>query len=270
MSSVSTSGSLRWHLVEHRGMSGPQNMAWDHTLALECGPESAVLRFYDWSPATLSLGRNEPARSVYSPEEIESQGLGIVRRPTGGRAVLHHRELTYSVCSPIRALGGVRGAYATLNRALATGLRRLGVRVDLAERGPPLSPDAGPCFQRPAEGEVTAGGRKLVGSAQVRMGGTLLQHGSILLHDDQARIARVARGRSEVTGSRPAVLRELLGREVDRDELIGALIAGFVGEVPGDWRGVSGDDRFGSDAVPHSPRADLLEHYASPEWTWRR
>ena len=85
-------------------------MAWDHTLALWCGPDRAVLRLYSWDRPTLSLGRNEPAAQLYSRDALRNRGVGVVRRPTGGRAVLHHRELTYAVCAPIRALGGVRAA----------------------------------------------------------------------------------------------------------------------------------------------------------------
>jgi lipoate-protein ligase A len=267
---VSEERTLRWSLVTHTGLSGAENMAWDHTLALSCGPRTAVLRFYDWSPATLSLGRNEPARRVYSTEALRRHRIDLVRRPTGGRAVLHDRELTYSVCVPLRALGGVRAAYATLNRALAAGLRRLGAPVGLATSGAAVPLDAGPCFQDPAAGEVMADGRKLVGSAQVRMGGVLLQHGSILLEDDQLRIAALTSRGTHATGTGPAVLREILGREVGREELTLALVEGFAEVVPGDWRGPTREDRLEADALPTSPRAELLQHYSSAEWTWRR
>lgn len=267
---MSEEHALRWSLVAHTGLSGPENMAWDHTLAEACERGTAVLRFYDWSPATLSLGRNEPARGVYSAEALRRHGVDVVRRPTGGRAVLHDRELTYSVCAPLRSLGGVRAAYATLNRALAAGLRRLGAPVGLATSGAATPLDTGPCFQDPAAGEVMAGDRKLVGSAQVRMGGVLLQHGSILLEDDQVRIAGLTSQGAPDTGRRPAVLREILGREVARGELTRALVEAFAEMVPGDWRGPTGEDRLGADALPTSPRADLLQHYSSAEWTWRR
>ncbi|MDT8340717.1 MAG: hypothetical protein RQ751_04325, partial [Longimicrobiales bacterium] len=107
-------------------------MAWDHTLAIGLAPGEAVLRLYAWDRPTLSLGRNEPARGVYAPERLEASGVAVVRRPTGGRAVLHHREVTYAVCLPLRALGGPRSAYRLLNQALAAGLGRLGAGVALA------------------------------------------------------------------------------------------------------------------------------------------
>lgn len=264
---------LRWRVRIDAPLPAAENMAWDHTLALSCGVGEGVLRFYAWSAPTLSLGRNEAAVGVYLPERLAAEGVSLVRRPTGGRAVLHHRELTYCVCAPIRALGGVRAAYATVNRALAEGLRLLGVPVALAGPGPSAHPDAGPCFQAPAEGEVMADAAgasrgKLVGSAQVRIGEVLLQHGSILVDDDQALIPHL-RADGDV-GHPPATLRELLGREPHRDDLVRALQEGFARVVPGDWRGPGVDGSFPDHGLPSIPRPDLLELYRSPEWTWRR
>src|SRR5690606_17502269 len=100
---------------------------------------------------------------------VASRAVDFVRRPTGGRAVLHDRELTYAVVVPHRALGGPRAAYRAINEALVMGLRALGVDASVSERGRVLPPDAGPCFQVAAPGEVVADGRKLVGSAQARL-----------------------------------------------------------------------------------------------------
>lgn len=261
--------SLRWHLRLDPPLPGAENMAWDHTLAADLPPGAAVLRLYSWEGPTLSLGRNEPARGVYDPDLLAREGVAVVRRPTGGRAVLHHRELTYAVCAPIRWLGGVRAAYALLNRALAAGLRSLGAPVELAGEGPVLPPDAGPCFQAPAPGEVTAAGRKLVGSAQVRVGSVLLQHGSILLEDDQEWVDQLrVSPQTDEEVTRPATLREVLGRRVGSEELREALLSGFSDVLPGDWRGPDGNDRFRE--LPSTPRPELLEQYASSEWTWRR
>lgn len=263
-----------WRVLVDPPLPGPENMAWDHTLALWCGPGDAVARFYTWARPTLSLGRNEPARGVYLSERLESAGVDVVRRPTGGRAVLHHRELTYSVCVPIRALGGARGTYAAVNRALAEGLRLLGAPVELAGPGPALRPDAGPCFRDPAEGEVLADdprgrARKLVGSAQVRMGQVLLQHGSVLLEDDQCLIPglRTDGGGDE---SRPATLREALGRPVELGEVRAALMRGFASSLPGDWRAAADVGATAGRSIPEAPGADVLERYRSPDWTWRK
>src|SRR5690606_10060386 len=111
---------------------GAYNMAVDEALmdsVREGG--AAVLRFYRWEPACLSLGRNQPAAEWYDRQEIARRGLDVVRRPTGGRAVVHGRELTYSVVTPERMLGTLRRSYATINRAFLTGLQRLGVDATL-------------------------------------------------------------------------------------------------------------------------------------------
>lgn len=263
-----------WRLLVDPPLPGPENMARDHALALSCGSTEAFLRFYTWDRPTLSLGRNEPARGVYLEERLASEGVGVVRRPTGGRAVLHHRELTYAVCVPARALGGARAAYAGINRALAVGLRQLGAPVSLAGPGRAWAPDAGPCFQAPAEGEVMAPGlsgepAKLVGSAQARIGGALLQHGSILLRDDQRRIPEFLAAGGE-TGDRPAVLSRVLGREVALPELTEALAAGFADVLPGDWSAAAVTGRGGAGPLPEAPPFELLARYRSREWTWRR
>lgn len=266
---------LTWRIRIDPPLPGAENMAWDHTLALTCAPSFGVLRFYTWDVPTLSLGRNEPGAGLYRPDRLAEEGVAVVRRPTGGRAVLHHRELTYSVCAPIREMGGVRAAYATVNRALAEGLRLIGAPVALAGRGPAAHPGSGPCFQSPAEGEVMAGpgsraAGKLVGSAQVRIGETLLQHGSILLEDDQGLIARLGEGGDVGPSAPPATLHGVLGRKVGLNELRAGLLKGFSRVVSGHWPEPDTTETTSGSGLPDSPRFDLLERYRSPEWTWRR
>lgn len=292
-------GDLRWLVRVDPPLTGAENMAWDHTLARELPGGAAVLRLYTWLRPTLSFGRNEPATGVYSPGRIDDAGFDVVRRPTGGRAVLHHRELTYSVAAPIRPFGGVRAAYGLINRALAVGLATL-VRefegapvpgtIGLAGPRKPARPDAGPCFRAPAEGEVMALGRKLVGSAQVKIGEALLQHGSILLEDDQLLIpplrdggvwkattqgtledgAATRGGAAAGDANRPAALSEVAGRSVSLEEVREAVVTAFREVVPGDWRPHPGGDRFDAHGLPTTPDDDLLEQYSSDAWTWRR
>ena len=188
---ASAPARLRWRLLRDDPLPGARNMALDHALALTLREGAGVLRLYGWSRPTVSFGRNEPASGVYDAGSGDSRGLDFVRRPTGGRAVLHEHELTYSVVVPLRALGGPREAYRRINEALAAGLSALGVDVEVAERGTAHRPDAGPCFQEAAPGEVVVNGRKLVGSAQARVGPALLQHGSIVLRTDQSALERL-------------------------------------------------------------------------------
>lgn len=175
------------------GAAGATNMAVDQAL-LEGVREGAppALRFYRWSPGCLSFGRNQPVRGRYDADAARSRGIDIVRRPTGGLAVYHERELTYAVAAPVAAIGKPRAAYRTINRGLADGLARLGVPVRLVgDGGPGGELGSGPCFHEGAPGEVLAEGRKLVGSAQRSEGRCILQHGSILLDGDQAEVVEL-------------------------------------------------------------------------------
>lgn len=259
--------------MDHGALPGPENMAWDHTLAAWCPEGVGVLRFYRWDRPTLSLGRNEPAAGVCTPEGVEAAGVGLVRRPTGGRAVLHHRELTYAVIVPDRGLGGPRDAYALINRALARGLVHLGVEARVAEDGTVLTPDAGPCFQSPAPGEVIAGSGKLVGSAQVRLEGSLMQHGSILLHNDQGMIDALGGANRGGAGS-PVALADVLPEVPEVSQLTEAVVRGFAQTLPGrwprDWRAGGPEGTMAAPELPSRPDPGLLQRYASSEWTWRR
>src|SRR5438093_353144 len=173
-------------MLEPAGRSGAANMTIDADLLAETARTGrAFLRLYRSDPPCLSLGRNEPAAARYDRAAIARRGLDVVRRPTGGGAVWHEHEVTYAVTAPIATFGGLRAAYHAIHARLAAALRSLGAGTALAldrPRPPSTALDrAGPCFATPARGEVLLGGRKLVGSAQVREGRAFLQHGSILL-----------------------------------------------------------------------------------------
>ena len=200
---------LHWRLLCDEPLTGARNMALDHALAVSLGEGTAVLRLYRWSRPTVSFGRHEPARDVYDRTLGASLGLAFVRRPTGGGAVLHEGELTYAVVVPLRALGGPRTAYRRINEALAAGLRTLGADVAVSEHGSVRRPGAGPCFQAAAPGEIVARGRKLVGSAQARVGGALLQHGAIVPRADQSALAELTRRGAPAA---PAPLTATAGR----------------------------------------------------------
>ena len=178
---------MEWRLIVDGSAGGAWNMAVDEALAeaVDAGASPPVLRLYRWAPACLSLGFAQPydaADAVF----CAAHAIDVVRRPTGGRAVLHHRELTYSVCARLGRSPFTRdlqAAYQAICRALVAGLRRLGVAAELSgapENGMIKPTQAIPCFIGPAAGEVVVGGRKLVGSAMRRVGDSILQHGSIL------------------------------------------------------------------------------------------
>jgi lipoyl(octanoyl) transferase len=178
---------LRWRLIQDGAMAGAWNMAVDEVLlqGVADGLTPPTLRFYQWSPPCLSLGYFQ-SFEVVDVDACRALGVDITRRPTGGRAILHDRELTYSLTLPAAVLGveaGILPSYHRISRALQAGLAQLGVRTTRApERDGMRSVDQGPiCFDRPSAHEILLDGRKLVGSAQVRRGGALLQHGSILI-----------------------------------------------------------------------------------------
>jgi lipoate-protein ligase A len=163
---------------------------------------------------------------------------------------------------PVGAFGGLKASYRLINRGLLAGIQALGASVELApSTGPALAPDAGPCFRQPAEGEVTAVGRKLIGSAQVRIGGAILQHGSIILDGDQAFLGRIRADTGDVQA--PATLKTLLGFEPEVGVLKEKLQLGLSAVLGGTWQG----DQFRNDEK--SAAEELEGHYLDPDWTWR-
>lgn len=260
---------LAWRVLADEPLTGAANMARDHALATLARPGTGTLRLYRWNPATLSFGRNEPVTVGYRELLRRHPEMGAVRRPTGGRAVIHDRELTYSAVLPAGSCGGLRAAYRRINEALVTGLRGLGVGAERAN-GRALPPDSGPCFMEAAEGEVVVGGRKLVGSAQARIGGAILQHGSLLLVADQTALFANGDGVPRGPGNgaraprRPATLAGLMGEIPPWERLVAALAAGFEHVFGGSWTRAE----MTEDEVALAGRLEM--RYGSREWTWRR
>jgi len=255
--------AMGWRTIVHAvPVPGARNMSLDHALAELSPPGEGVLRLYGWDPPTVSFGRNEPARGRYDLEAAGREGLGFVRRPTGGRSVFHSREVTYCVVLPVRAFGGPRDAYLGINEGLVRGLRTLGCAAEVARQGKVLAPDAGPCFQAPAPGEVMLGGRKLVGSAQVRIGDNILQHGSVILGGDQGALSRLTGGGGDPFP--PATLEGAVGA-VTWNAVAAALAEGMALALGGVWN--EGDVTSAEDARARRLEA---ERYSDEAWTWRR
>lgn len=260
--------AARWRLLDSGAGEGATNMATDHALldraADPDAADEAVLRIYAWTRPTLSFGLHE--RSRIPREAFAAEGVDVVRRPTGGRALLHHREVTYSVTAPVppeASAIGLGASYRAINSLLRNALARLGVLADEApRRGRASAPDGAPCFAEPNVGELVIDGRKLVGSAQRRDARALLQHGSILLADDQGAIARL-RGDASLAAPAAATLVTALGREVSYAEVRDALVSALTETVS-------------APVVPLDP-ATLenritahLPTYRSDAWTFRR
>lgn len=255
---------------------GATNMATDEALLTRARASGDVIvRIYTWQRTTLSFGRHQTACGVYDGARAAAAGFDVVRRPTGGRAVLHAREVTYSVCAPVDTLAPAdappRAAYSRINGLIADALASLGVPVAAATPSARARrPDGAPCFDAPAAGELVVrsdDARKLVGSAQWREGGSLLQHGSILLADDQPLLARCML--DQPPNFAPAAsLEQALGRMPAIDEIAHALFGAakrLAAELGADVERADPDDPAHAREV-----ARLLPRYVDPSWTWRR
>jgi lipoate-protein ligase A len=239
--------------------AGWLNMAIDQALLERAEAGERWLRLYSWDPWSLSFGRHEPAERRYDAERVAALGLSAVRRPTGGRAVWHARELTYAVAAPIEGLGSLRDTHLEIHAMLRDALRALGAAAELAPPRRAVGVDAGACFAATAGGEVMVRGRKVVGSAQLRQGTALLQHGSVLLDDDQAVVAAVTRSHPAPDGSAP--LNRLLDRPATWTDAAEAVV-----EAAG--------RRWGGGVRRSPPRCMLdratlhADRFRSAEWTW--
>ncbi|TVR62617.1 MAG: lipoate--protein ligase family protein [Gemmatimonadales bacterium] len=260
---------LRWRLLRDPPAGAARNMAVDEALA-RCRAEGVgVLRIYRWARPSVSFGRNQSARRIYDPDAFGPLGADVVRRPTGGREVLHDRELTYSLVLPLRTPGGLREVYRLVNAALVEALASLGIGgATLAvPQGRTPSPDAGACFRQPAAGEVVVAGRKVAGSAQVRMGDTLLQHGSLLLAPSTLSLAALVRDAlpAELAPEQEGItVEELSGGPVSFPRVAAAVAAALAGSLGGRWA------RDGLTSEESDRGRELEERYRSPEWIWRR
>jgi len=188
-----------WRLIVTPAERGAFNMAVDEVLLAEtvAGSSPPILRLYNWSPACISLGYAQKAGDI-DLERLKSNGWEMVRRITGGRAILHVDELTYSVLAPLtepRVAGTVLESYQRLAGALMKAIRDLEIPVEMVEEIDRQHFTNGPvCFETPSAYELTVEGKKLVGSAQARRRGGFLQHGAFPLFGDLRRITTVLQG----------------------------------------------------------------------------
>jgi lipoate-protein ligase A len=254
---------MRWHFLLSEPADGATNMALDEALMRRASRTGdAVFRVYSWSSPTLSLGRNQRAAGCYDETAAASLRIGFVRRPTGGRALLHHHEVTYSATLSSADSHSAREAYDFINEVLLSGLNALGVSVAKATNGVSVPPGLRPCFDVPAERELVISDRKLVGSAQWRHEGALLQHGSILVRDDQALINRVLRDPlPDVRAA--ATLSEALGFAPSISDVADALRHALEQRTGGQSTDFDVDEMQAETAL-------LRRAYEDASWTWRR
>jgi lipoate-protein ligase A len=269
-----------WRLiVETEPRSGAANMAVDQAIAVACaaGDSPPTLRFYQWHPPAVSLGRHQPLADI-NLAACRMYGYDVVRRSTGGRAILHTDELTYSVAAPSaepRVSGGVMDAYLRLSNALVAGLQMLGLAVDKAAGDARAGADvSAACFEVPSAYEITASGRKLLGSAQSRRARYMLQHGSLPLRGDITRLIDVLALSTEKAdilrkqfAGRAVTLAQALGRpdsasQVQFARVAQALADGFQSTLNVEFR----PGELTSGELRESARL-IREQYGSPQWT---
>ncbi|MXY94550.1 MAG: lipoate--protein ligase family protein [Caldilineaceae bacterium SB0670_bin_27] len=272
-----------WRLIiEDSPRSGAANMAVDESIAeaAASGDVPPTLRFYRWQSPTVSLGRFQKIADI-DEARVAEQGYDLVRRATGGRAILHVDELTYSVAGPIaepQMSGGVMDAYMRFSDALLSGLTSLGLSAENAGARARAGRDlSAACFEMPSAYEITAGGRKLMGSAQSRREGYVLQHGSLPLWGDVTRLVEVlsltcdGKERLRQQLRRQAItLSEALKLPPDAEQpdflsVAAAMADGFASELDQ----VLEAGALSADELRRS--AELIRvRYADPAWTRQR
>jgi lipoyl(octanoyl) transferase len=273
----------QWRLLDTGPADGFTNMAIDEAILDKYAAEGGLptLRFYTWSPPTLSLGYGQPIESDINLTQCQALGIDVVRRPTGGRAVLHDHELTYSVvirADDPRVTSGVLAAYLTISQALIRGLSYLGIAAELLplRRGAVLpSDDASPvCFATPSSYEVAVGGRKIIGSAQRRARGVIMQHGSIPISHDLDKMRAVFS--SSPRGSRSAHRELEYQAHMTSLQEAGGCVYHYAEVVAALTRGIA--EAWEVDLLPSQLTAaerQLSAHlcatkYRSEAWTWHR
>lgn len=257
-----------WRLLVTQPTDGATNMAIDEALwrGRQAGTSPPTLRFFAWSPPTVSLGYGQPLDRHVDLQACRALGVGLVRRPTGGSAIYHdgpERELTYSVTATAAdlAIGSdLLQTYRWIGAALLRGLQSLGAPAELVPERPPDGPAPAFCFARTGVFEIEVGGRKLVGSAQRRQGDAFLQHGAVLLGVDEPRLRTLFPTTRDPLATL-TTLQSALGRRPSFDEVADALARAFEEEHGLDLRprGLSEDETTRVEAL-------VTDRYASPAW----
>lgn len=269
-----------WRLLVTPPATGAWNMAVDEALlaAAVRGDSKPVIRLYSWQPACLSLGYAQRVRDV-DLDLLKQNGWDLVRRVTGGRAILHTDEITYSVLAPLtepRVAGTVLESYQRIANALIVAVRRLGIPVEMvtdADTSASAAASKGPvCFEVPSAYELTVDGKKLIGSAQSRRKDGFLQHGAFPLHGDLRRITHAlvysdeqerAQAGEKVL-ARAATAESVLGTRLDWDIAAKEMVSAFENALEIDLvpSTLSGEEEAAVDSLVESK-------YANWDWTGR-
>ncbi|HZW83257.1 MAG TPA: lipoate--protein ligase family protein [Candidatus Deferrimicrobium sp.] len=267
----------KWRLIHSGYTSGARNMAIDEAITVAVGEGSVppTIRFYGWNPPCLSLGYAQKAGEV-EWEVCRQYGVDVVRRPTGGRAILHDQEVTYSLTAPEEdplVSGSILESYLKISRGLLAGMEKIGIKAEIVSHKDLSGLGTGACFDSPSFYELVVQGRKAVGSAQTRKNGTVLQHGSIIRELDVEQLFAVLHfPKSEIRArmkeafkNKACSLQEVAGRSLTDQEIIQAMGQGFA-------EGLGIDLVTGSLSKRELELAEELElnKYNSVEWNQKR
>lgn len=234
-----------WRVIKSPPASAEFNMALDEALLYSSSQKLSppTLRLYSWQPPAISIGYAQKFADV-DREALSHNNWGIVRRPTGGKAILHIDELTYSITAPLdepMMAGSLLDSYRRISAALQRSLELLGVATAADQQYPNLSGQKSTdavCFKTPSNFEITWNGKKLIGSAQARKAGGVLQHGSIPLFGDLSRITKGLNYASQKdrelaaqqTRERAVSLEEAAGHPITWELAAEAMITGFTSQ----------------------------------------
>jgi lipoyl(octanoyl) transferase len=273
-----------WQFIDSGNCSPSFNMAMDEAL-LDWHSEGKIpptIRFYGWNPATLSIGYFQKVDKEIDLNAVRDHQLGFVRRPTGGRGVLHEHELTYSVIVSEDYPDmpkSVTEAYRVISEGILRGFQSLGLQAYFAvpktaeEREALKTPRSAVCFDAPSWYELVVEGRKVAGSAQTRQKGVILQHGSILLDLDEDKLfslfkypsERVKERMQKAFKEKAVAINEISTRKITIEEAKAAFKEGF-------------EAGLNIELVPYSLSKDEMEYvenlararYESDEWNYKR
>ena len=232
---------MTWHFIDSGLNTGAYNMQFDLELANKCSNDEAFFRIYKWKPYCISLGANQSFKDI-NLEKTSQAGIDVVKRPTGGRAILHAEELTYSVIIPLNYSYSPRELYYRISNALIKGLELYNpslAAVELENIQPDFQqfieePAGTLCFASTAKNEVKFNGKKLIGSAQRKMNKLILQHGSILCSPVHRMLADYINCDSQTRNNlsielaeKTTELESILHEKIDYDKLKICLVKGF-------------------------------------------
>ncbi len=268
----------KWRFIETEPLDAFTNMAVDEAIlhSVAAGKSPPTIRFYRWQPPAISIGYFQKLQKQINEAACKKHGVDVVRRLTGGRAVLHQHELTYSVIAPEthpKVAGTILQSYLTISKGLLAGLANLGVKAQMVEGGVESRHETAACFDAPSWYELVVNNKKLVGSAQTRKMGVLLQHGSVPVETDSQLLFallnfsgdKVRAAACERFSQKATCLAEAMGRKPFFHEITAAFRAGFAKGLE-----IELVDGELSEAEKEMAMQLAKEKYATREWNYKR